>query len=147
MQTFRLIQGGKVDKLIAFKNLPKSLLTGVRKRDLRGLPRHWDMTGDFHYILDFKDINQDIERWQEISGHVRRTIDPSVRLLDKLEDMAVPMAPDCHVGVTLEPEQIPVFELPIQLKEEKEVPTLILPGEEAVSKPKKGRPKKEAIAA
>lgn len=147
MQTFRLIQGGKVDKLIAFKNLPKSLLTGVRKRDLRGLPRHWDKTGDFHYILDFKDINQDIERWQEIASYVRRTIDPSIRLLDKLEDMAVPMAPDCHVGITLEPENIPVFELPVQLTETKEAPKLIVPGEAVESKPRKGRPKKEAIAA
>lgn len=112
MQVFRLVQPGVVDKLIAFDELPASLTKGVLKRVASGLPRHWKDFAPEFFVLDYISTNQDKERWAQISSHVRRAVDPSVRLMDKLEDMAVPMAPNSKDAMELEPEQVPVIPLP-----------------------------------
>lgn len=136
MHVFRLVQSGRVDKVIAFDSLPNRLLQGVEMRSPDGLPRHWksflgenerytppsaeknpatgkvEMIGErrekgaFFYILNYKEINSDIERWQEISSFVRRAVNLKFRLLDKIEDMALPMSTDANSELKLEPEQL-----------------------------------------
>lgn len=121
MQVIKLVKGGTVDKLIAFDSLPKSLMSNVRRAPLAGLPRHWkelfkdlpekEQMYPFHY-LEYVAVNSDKETWQEISQYVRRVTDKTVRLLDKLEDMAIPMAPDSTSELRCEPEDIPVIPIP-----------------------------------
>lgn len=136
MQVFRLVETGRPDKLIAFDELPKRLLDGVDMRSPEGLPRHWkafigehekytppslvknSMTGvvekigeetivaPFFYVLYFKEINKDKDRWQEICNFVRRVVSVNFRLLDKMEDMALPMAVDSNTEVQIEPEHL-----------------------------------------
>lgn len=119
MQIFRIVKGGFTDKVIGFDSLPKSMLSGIGKGSIDGFARHWkkwfedvavdeyrkDGTGPF-YILDYFSVNKDKEKWQEISNYVRRATDKNFRLLDKLEDMAIPMAEDSHKEMTLQPEDI-----------------------------------------
>ena len=117
MQVFRLWQVGTPDKLIAIDSLPEDLLTGIERTGSDGLPRHWkkflEDGGDGRfYALNYLRLNKDVESWQKISNHVRKACEVSVRLMDKLEDMARPMAPDCKTSPTLEPEEIPVIPLP-----------------------------------
>ena len=136
MQVLRLVQSGRVDKVIAFDELPKRLLEGVEMKAPDGLPRHWkafigehekytpasseknpitgkvEMVGEkreiapFFYVLDYKEINKDIERWQEIASFVRRVVDVQFRLLDKMEDMALSMSTDAMSELKLEPEEL-----------------------------------------
>ena len=112
MQVFRLVQPGIVDKVIAFEELPASLMRGIKKLPSTGLPRHWREFAPEFYVLDYISTNNDKERWEQISNHVRRVVEPSVRLMDKLEDMARPMAPNSKDAVDLEPEDVPVIPLP-----------------------------------
>lgn len=136
MQVFRLVQGGKVDKVIAFDELPKRLLKGVEMHLASGLPRHWrdfigkvkkhtpavpdknpvtgkvEMVGErtdegpYCYVLEYKEINKDKERWEEICNFVRRTVSLQFRLMDKIEDMALSFAPDAASELKLEPEEL-----------------------------------------
>lgn len=41
MQVFRLVNGGFVDKMIAFDSLPERMLAGIKTRDISGMPRYW----------------------------------------------------------------------------------------------------------
>lgn len=120
LQVFRLVDPGRVDRVIAFDKLPEDILHGVRRGPAHGFARHWhkflgsdpkDKNARPFYILDFKMLNADIEKWQEISQYVRRSTEREVRLLDKLEDMAKPFAPDAYSPVDLEPEDIVVIPL------------------------------------
>ncbi len=134
MQVFRLVQPGVVDKVIAFDELPQPLVQGITKRPPTGLPRHWREFANEFYVLDYISTNNDKERWQKISSHVRRAVSPSIRLMDKLEDMARPMAPNSKDALDLEPEDVPVIPIP----EEAEAPEA-----ESVEAPKRvGRPRK-----
>lgn len=176
MQVFRLVNGGFVDKMIAFDSLPHRLISGIRSKNCEGLPRYWatwlkekgsirdvvrtetkkDAQLNYHFtytkigdepcmfVLDYKDINNDKEKWQEIVNYVRRTVDKTVRLMDKLEDMAIPMAPDSYVSITLEPEDIPVIPVPAEFIEHHDPVEIIKPGEELMEpvRRKPGRPKK-----
>ena len=144
MQVFRLVNGGFVDKMIAFDSLPESILTGIRTKDISGMPRYWGKWLEDHgcvrtvfkteteilmdrrmhvtktpigkepcfYVLDYMDLNADKEKWQEITNFLRRAVDKTVRLMDKIEDMAKKMAPDSYAQLELEPEDIPVIEIP-----------------------------------
>lgn len=171
LQVFRLVEGGHVDKMIAFDVLPERLLTGIRKRDLAGLPRYWKKFACeginpstrepvfFHYFLDYKDVNSDKEKWGEIIAYVRRAVDIKTRLMDKLEDMAVAMAPDPKSPLELEPENIPVIAIPVELivpsdpqglikEEEARLPNEKIGIETVSEEPKRrGRPKKVAVGA
>lgn len=153
MQVLRLVEPGFVDKIIAFDSLPERYWVNVKKRTCEGLPRHWKSYSPFHYLLEFKDINSDKERWQEIGNYVRKAVDIKFRLRDKLEDMAIKMAADATSPVAIEPEDIPVIPLPVEIDEE-EVDTLhvVQPAkyEEAIAseeapKPKRGRKPKVAL--
>jgi len=140
LQFFRLV-GPHVDKVIAFDELPARLLEGIRHRECTGLPRHWleqacnkkevefirqaplkneKKTVYFHYMLEYVMVNADKEKWQEITNFVRKVVDTKVRLMDKMEDMALPMAPNFKDALTLEPEDImarAVLPIPIEAQE------------------------------
>lgn len=151
MQVFRLVQSGFVDKVIAFDELPKRLIDGVEMRSPDGLPRHWktfigdhekytpaspeknpvsgkiEMVGEkrevapFFFVLNYKEINKDMERWQEICGFVRRVVSLQFRLLDNIENMALPMSPDANSELKLEPEELEekgaIIPIPAQFQE------------------------------
>lgn len=168
MQVVRLVEVGVPDKIIAFDSLPESMLQGVRRRDLTGLGRHWLSLGEWHFWLEYKELNRDIEKWSEIQSFVRRAVDPEVRLLDELAQMAVKLAPSSREAVSLEPEDVPVIPIP-KLKKVLEAAPKIITGpeeeeEEAEdtetvepsdvsgnvsheTKKKLGRPKKVAVTA
>jgi hypothetical protein len=116
MQVFRLVQPGVVDRVIAFEELPKDLVEGIQTREPAGLPRNWKEFAPKFYVLDYLSINNDIQRWEKIKSHVRRSVSPGVRLMDKLEDMAMPMAPNAKDALDLEPENVPVIPLPVEEK-------------------------------
>lgn len=121
MQVFKLVKNGEPDRVIAFDELPESMIRTVRRGPIAGWPRHWrefmgvkrdDQYAMPFYILDYITMNADKEKWQEITSYVKRNIDPSVRLLDKVEAMAVRVAPDSYSDLTVEPEDVPVLKLP-----------------------------------
>lgn len=146
MHVFRLM--AMPDKVIAFDSLPERLLLGFEMSRADGFPRHWKewlgkrkkvtmippekdfLTGQvrrfdpiveenfFFYLVDWT-INSDEEKWKEICDYVRQHVSKDVRLKEKIEDMALPLAANKTDGVTLEPEDVPVIPLP------KEEPGLI----------------------
>lgn len=161
IQVFKLVDPGRVDRVIAFDSLPLPMLTGITRGTANGLSGSWvnylgvkrnDKTANPFYVLDFRTINRDKEKWQEISNYVRRSTDKNFRLMDNLYDMAKPMAPDSHSSVELEPEDvliIPVLTEEEEIEEEviesiKPEPKVVAPVEEVK---KRGRPKKEVIPA
>jgi hypothetical protein len=145
MQVFRLVKPGIVDKIIAFDELPKDLMANIRTRGLEGLSRDWKSLSDRHYVLEYQDVNQDKLKWQEIQSYVRRAVDRDFRLLDKLEDMALKMAPDAKSGVTLEPEDVEknVIPIPSGVAAEEEV----VATETQVVVKRRGRPRKDSVSA
>lgn len=153
MQVFRLVDPGRVDKVLAFDSLPEAMLVGIKKGTANGLPLNWrqflgtkraDMAATPFYVLDFRTLNRDREKWQEIGNYVRRSTDKDFRLLDNLYDMAKPMSTDSYSSLDLEPEDVPV--IPIQTTEE-EIEEKIIDGTEEVEAKKRGRPRKEPLAA
>jgi hypothetical protein len=151
MQVIRLVQTGFVDKVIGFDELPQRLLNGVEMRRPDGLPRHWKSfigehtkvtppsmeknpvtgksevvgggseTGPFFYVLYYTEINKDKERWQEICQFVRRTVELKFRLLDKIEEMALPFSTDANAELKLEPENMEergaIIPIPLEFQE------------------------------
>jgi hypothetical protein len=76
---------------------------------------------------------------------------PDVRLKEKIEDMAVALAPNSTTALDIEPEDIPVLPLPQEKIQEGSPVELVGQGEtiivnEAAPK-KRGRPKKVAVEA
>lgn len=154
MQIFRIVKGGFVDKVIGFNSLPKSILTGIKKGTTAGFPRHWKTwfeteaidehakKGELNpfYILDYIAINADKEKWQEINSYVRRTVDPSFRLLDKLEDMCIPLAADPRTELNIDPENIAI--IPIPEEKSDEVPEVSNASDLKDLIKKKGRPRR-----
>lgn len=121
MQVFKLVKAGSVDRLLGFDSLPDNVLTGVRRGTSAGWPREWrdflgvkreDANPAPFYILEYITRNSDREKWQEICSYVKRNVDPAVRLLDKIEAMAKPAAPDSYTDVNLEPEDLVVIPFP-----------------------------------
>lgn len=169
MQIFRLIKGGQVDRMIAFDSLPERLLANIKTKAFDGFPRFWLSWAKEHesvrtitrtvdkdgkkeifvqpctYILDYQTVNQDKESWEAIGAYVRRVVDLKVRLKDKLEDMAMPLSKDCYSELSLEPEDVPVIPVPVELAKEDDLePVEIITTENVKDVPKKrGRPKKE----
>jgi len=121
MQIFKLVKPGQVDRVIGFDAIPEDLLAGIRRAPANGFPRHWktflgidpkDKNPMPFYTLDFLTVNGDKEKWQAISSYVKRNVLPSFRMLDKIEDMARPLAQDSYSDLTLEPEDVPVIPIP-----------------------------------
>lgn len=145
MQVFKLVRNGWPDSVIGFDSLPEDMLRGVLRGPIAGWQRHWfefmnvdpkDKGAHPFYLLDYTTRNADKQKWQEISGFVKRNAIPGTRLMDKIEAMAVPVAPDSYSDLNVEPEDMPMIKLaPAELPE-------------AVEKPRRGRrPKDEAALA
>lgn len=151
MQVLRLVQSGHPDKLIAFDELPERFLKNLEMRGCEGLPRHWKqfvgeherhihgtleknmltnkiekvgeevIVAPYFYVLWYREINQDKERWSEITAFVKRVVHLTFRLMDKLEDMALPMAVDAHGELKLEPEDLEtngaIVPIPLEFQE------------------------------
>jgi hypothetical protein len=145
MHIIRLIHPGQVDRVIAFDSLPDDLVAKCHAMSPDGFPRHWkkwledvgskrtvekwnymkkiayQAEEPCFYNLDYIMINQDKETWSEIVNHVRRVCDPSIRLLDKFEDMAKPLAKDSYAELSLDTEEVPI--IPLGKKPEEVAPT------------------------
>ena len=147
MHIFRLM--AMPDKVIAFKNLPESMVNGFEMCRADGFPKYWKewmgkrkrninippekdlLTGQvryfkpieeedsFFYLVDWN-LEPVVEKWKELVDYVRHHVSKETRLAEKLEDMAVPLAQNKTDGMTLEPEDIPVIEI-IQSENEKVV--------------------------
>ncbi len=154
MQVFRLM--GMPDKVIAFDELPEDLVKGFEMIRADGFPRHWKewlgtkkkitpippekdfLTGgvrkfdpiieeaNFFYLVDYM-LQPIVEKWQVVCDYVRQHVDKDVRLMDKIDDMALPLAPDKSSSVTLEPEEVVVIPLPrdAKIEEKPEAPDFI----------------------
>lgn len=170
MNVFRLVDHGYVDRMIAFDSLPKRLLAGIKMKDIEGYPRYWkewlrehdaihkvkkwnadllkhdEVWETFTYVLDYKIINTDREKWQAITNYVRKAVDLEVRLMDKIEDMAIPVAKDANSELAIEPEQVPIIPVPLEFKEKEEAPQIIKSEGEVeppVEVKRRGRPPKK----
>lgn len=151
MQVFRLM--GMPDKVIAFDELPPDLLTGLEMYSQAKMPRHWRdfmgnreklveikpyfdpltrqwvkcdpivQKGPFAWVIDWE-VNNDRERWQEIASFVRRNCPKDFRLLDKLEDMAKPLAQNVSSEITLEPEDVVIIPILKDIQRDEEPMTV-----------------------
>lgn len=105
------------------------------------------------FVLDYVDVNADKEKWREICEYVRTHVGMEVRLKEKIEDMALALAPNCTTTLSVEPEDI-MEKACVPLPKEKgsaPVSEIVKPGEQIIvqeTAPKKrGRPKKVAVEA
>lgn len=176
-QVFRLM--GMPDKVIAFDELPADLLEGLELLDCSRLPREWRefigirekvtrvnperdpftgklmqfpplvQKGPYAFIIDWE-LNHDKEKWAEIQSYVQRNAPKEIRLKDKLEDMAKPMAPDSHSELSLEVEDVVTIPLP-RLGDDKVAPARLEELVSAVPDATKATPpqilKEETVAA
>lgn len=105
------------------------------------------------YVLEYTDINADKEFWRAICEYLRMNCGPEVRLKEKVEDMAIALAPNAATALSVEPEDIPVIIVPLEEIEAKpDERELVKHGEtilveELAPTKKRGRPKKAAVAA
>lgn len=103
------------------------------------------------YVLEYQDLNSDKEAWRLISEHVKMQCGPEVRLREKIEDMARPLAPNSTSPLDVEPEDVPVIPVPALVEKKEDARELVKEGETIIvqeSAPKKrGRPKKIAVEA
>jgi len=137
-QVLRLV--GMPDKMIAFDELPEDLLKDFDMQSEKSLPRYWrewignrtrtikikpyvdpmtrqlihcapiEEEAPFTWVVDWE-INSNKDAWSMIAAYVRQNVQEGFRLLDKLEDMAKPLAPNVSEQITLEPEDILIIPL------------------------------------
>lgn len=147
MQVFKLVDPGRVDRIIAFDSLPESMVKNIKRANAIGFPRPWlDFLGvkrgshdPVFYVLDFRTINRDKEKFQEIQNYIRRSVDKNFRLMDNIYDMAKQLSIDSYSSLDLEPEDIVVIPVP----NESEIIQNELTEELEDEPRKRGRPKKE----
>jgi len=118
MQIIRLVEPGVPDRVIGIDELPAGMLTGVETTMLDGFPRHWKQFNPVHHVLFFKTLNKDKEKWQEITNYLRRACSSNIRLMDKIENMAISLAPDSKAQLAIEPEDIPIVPVPKDIQGE-----------------------------
>lgn len=103
------------------------------------------------FVLEYTDINADKQAWREIGEYLRMNVGPEVRLKEKLEDMAVPLAANSTQPLSVEPEDVPVVNVPRETIVEPSHQELVKPGEtilvQETAPKKRGRPKKVAVEA
>lgn len=106
------------------------------------------------YILEYNDINADKEFWRAISEYLRMNCSPDVRLKERVEDMAMALAPNSTSALSIEPEDIPVILVPNGIPEVKKETELVKHGEVVLvqetpepAPKRRGRPKKVAVEA
>lgn len=142
MDIFRFM--GMPDKVLGIEGLPEDFLRPFEMNRADGFPRHWKefmgkrkkltpippekdpLTGlvrrfdpiveeDSYFFLVDWNLKQNEEKWQELTDYVRKNVDRDVRLLDKIEDMAKPLARDKSEGVSLEPEDVPIIKINVAI--------------------------------
>lgn len=123
MQVFKLVTPGQVDRILAFDELPADIIRGIKRSPMKGWPRYWqrwfenELKHDFNkepkpfYILDYKMINADKEKWSTISAYVRKMTPPDYRLMDDIAEMAKPVAKDPYSELDIEPDDMAVIPL------------------------------------
>lgn len=103
------------------------------------------------FVLEYTDINADKDAWRAISEYLRLNVGPEVRLKEKIEDMALPMAPDPKSPLSIETEDIPVIPVPVEVVKAPAPDEIIQPGEtilvEEKAPKKRGRPRKVEVPA
>lgn len=104
------------------------------------------------FMLDYMDINADKERWREICEYLRMNVGPEVRLKEKMEEMALALAPNPTQPLSVEPEDIPVIPVPRETAETLIPLNPLVGAQETIivkeTVPKKaGRPKKVKVEA
>jgi hypothetical protein len=103
------------------------------------------------FVLDYTDINQDRESWRNICEYLKTAVGPEVRLKEKIEEMALVLAPNSTTALAIEPEDIPVIPIPVEATQKVSHSELIKPGEtilvEELAPKKRGRPKKVVVEA
>lgn len=105
------------------------------------------------FVLEYTDINADKEFWRNISEFLRANCGPDVRLKEKIEDMALALAPNSTSALSVEPEDLPVIQVMDKVIEAPKESELVKHGETilvsdvAPVQKKKGRPKKIAAVA
>lgn len=103
------------------------------------------------FVLEYTDMNSDKEAWRNICEFVRTTVGPEIRLREKIDDMALALAPNSTTSLSVEPEDIPVIPIPDLEEKEPEPNLIIAQGEQIIvqeTAPKKrGRPKKTTVVA
>jgi len=82
---------------------------------------------------------------------LRQHVGPETRMKEKIEDMAIALAPNSTTALSIEPEDVPVIPVSSEEAKVEDVRELVKPGEvivEQESAPKRrGRPKKVAVEA
>lgn len=106
------------------------------------------------YVLQYTDKNSDKDAWRAISEYLRMNCGPEIRLKEKVEDMALALAPNSTAPLSVEPEDIMDMalvvvrdELPSTIKEAevvKQGETIIV---QEIPKKKMGRPRKVVVSA
>lgn len=103
------------------------------------------------FVLQYTDINADKEMWRAICEHLRLNVGPEVRLKEKIEEMARPLAANATQPLEIEPEDVPVIPVPEEKVKEVSHQELVKPGEtifvEEAAPKKRGRPKKVTVEA
>lgn len=96
------------------------------------------------FVLDYQDLNQDKQAWRDICEYLRLHVGPETRMKEKIEDMAIVLAPNSTTALAIEPEDVPV--IPVPKEGAAEIAPLVKAGEVIVvqeTAPKRrGRPKK-----
>jgi hypothetical protein len=163
------------DKVIAFDELPQSLIDGLEMHDCSKMPKDWrefigirekhirippdrdPLTGQvrtytpliqkapYAYLVD-REVNFDRDRWAEIESYVKRCAPKDFRLMDKIFDMAKPLARDPHSEIDLETDQVIVIPLPkIEEKSEPEAASVTVVEEHKCDQCEKTFEKKQAL--
>lgn len=103
------------------------------------------------FVLDYQDLNQDKQAWRDICEYLRLHVGPETRMKEKIEDMALVLAPNSTTALSVEPEDIPVIPVPDEVVQKPALQGLVNPGETILveeSAPKRrGRPKKVVVEA
>lgn len=99
------------------------------------------------YVLEYSDINADKEFWRNIGEFLRLNCGPDVRLKEKIEEMALALAPNSTSALSVEPEDIPVIKVSSKVAEAPKEHELVKHGETILVEDKtpvlkkRGRPK------
>lgn len=103
------------------------------------------------FVLDYTDTNADKQAWREICEYIRMNVGSEVRLKEKIEDMALQLAPNPTQALSVEPEEVPVIPVPSEVAVDPQLHDLVKPEETILvpepARKKMGRPKKVAVEA
>lgn len=103
------------------------------------------------FVLEYQDLNADKQRWHEICDYLRANVGPEVRLKEKIDEMALALAPNSTAPLDVECEDIAVIAVPIEAVVAPSDHEVIAQDEqiliEEAAPKKRGRPKKQAVEA